>query len=273
MTYAALTNWKYDKSIYHNIQSGPQRTGSNLNLTDTYLLTSSGYVYASGEQQTFVQLRDVGANFGIITPGPPNASGYLTTDWRAVPIAVSGYWTDYENIYQHASGVLTVYNGYRRQGLISTANSTVQTAFGPEPGLKDRGPFVGYRTPPDNNRYDPFLTPASSADDGSTGGGVSYPLAQYPTLSRTTGSGTANRAEWQYNPPIYCQSLVESVRSDALPGDTASGKNTIIRNMYRGKSSRYVPNYGSVYGVLGDGIRGMIRTFSSTVNSSNQKNI
>ena len=48
MTYAALTNWRYDKNIYHQIQSGPQRTSNDLDLTDTYVLTSSGYVYASG---------------------------------------------------------------------------------------------------------------------------------------------------------------------------------------------------------------------------------
>ena len=34
---------------------------------------------------------------------------------------------------------------------------------------------------------------------------------------------------------------------------------TVIRSMYRGRSSRYVPNYGAVYGVLGEGVRGMIR--------------
>ena len=101
---------------------------------------------------------------------------------------------------------------------------------------------------------------------------MSYPLAQYPTLIRTNSSGTASRAEWQYYPPSYCESRVESVRSQALPGDTADGKNVVIRSSYRGKSSRYVPNYGSTYGVLGEGIRGMIRTFSPGVNSSNQTN-
>ena len=73
MTYSALTNWKYDKNIYHAIQSGPQRTSNDLNLTDTYTLTSSGYVYASGEQQTYVALTQPGANFGVITPGPPQS--------------------------------------------------------------------------------------------------------------------------------------------------------------------------------------------------------
>lgn len=406
MTFAALTNWRYDKSLYHNIQSGPQRTGSDLNLTDTYSLTSSGYVYASGEQQTYVALTTTGADFGTITPGPPmflasdvgvitavfpetktfevtvvndggnkfaidgtsqknltlyqgstyifdlsdssnafhpfrlsqsldgthgvgteytdgvttsgtqgNPGAYLqivvptdladplypycqvhagmggtakysvtevpvhrqifnSTDWRFVPPAVSGYWTNYENVYQAGSGVLTVYNGYRRQGLISTANSTVQTAFGPEPGLKNRGPFVWYgNNVPDNQQYLPFQTGGTAPDGGSTGGGMQYPLAQYPTLIRTTSSGTASRAEWQYYPPSYCESRVESVRSQALPGEVADGKNVVIRNSYRGKSSRYVPNYGSTYGVLGEGIRGMIRTFSPGVNSSNQKGI
>ena len=73
MTFAALTNWRYDKSLYHRIQSGPQRTGSNLDLTDTYVLTSSGYVYASGQQQTYVALTTPGADFGTITPGPPQS--------------------------------------------------------------------------------------------------------------------------------------------------------------------------------------------------------
>jgi hypothetical protein len=234
MTFTPLSNWKYEKSLYHSVQSGPQRTGSNLNLTDTYNLTSSGYIYASGQQQTFVQLNDVGTNFGIVTAGPPNASGYLTTDWRAVPTAISGYWTNYRNVDQHASGVLTVYDGYRRQGSISTANSTVQTAFGPEPGLKDRGPFVYYgNNVPDKQQYLPFQTGGTAPDGGSTGGGMSYPLAQYPTLIRTTSSGTASRAEWQYYPPSYCESHVQSLRSQALPGDTADGKNVIIRSPYR----------------------------------------
>ena len=73
MTFAPLSNWRYDKSLYHNIQSGPQKTGSALNLTDTYILTSSGYVYASGQQQTYVALSTPGADYGTITPGPPQS--------------------------------------------------------------------------------------------------------------------------------------------------------------------------------------------------------
>ena len=275
MTFAALTNWKYDKSLYHNIQSGPQRTGSNLNLTDTYLLTSSGYVYASGQQQTFVALHDQGANFGIVTPGPPNSSGYFTNDWRAVPTAVSGYWTDYQNTYPHSSGLLTVYNGFRRQGLINTANSTVQTAFGPEPGLKDIGPYISYgRNLPDNQFYGPFETPeGNTSTQGITGGPVAYPLSQFPLLTNPTQGTTGSRADWVYNTPVYCKVWTESTTSSVPPGETADGTNPIVRSSYRGRSSRDVPNYGGIYGVLGEGVRGMIRTFSSTVNSSNQKGI
>ena len=407
MTFAALTNWRYDKSLYHRIQSGPQRTGSNLDLTDTYILTSSGYVYASGQQQTYVALTTPGADFGTITPGPPQSfaadvgltteiypetktfevtvvsdggnkfaldgvsqkslklyqgstyifdlssstttphpfrlsqtqngshggggpftdgvttsgtqgdpgaylqivvpsgltgslfpyctvhggmggtatysiSGppvnrpiFTSTNWRHVPTAVSGYWTNYENVYPHSSGVLTVYDGYRRQGLISTANSTVQTAFGPEPGLKDIGPFISYgNNPPDNQFYGPFETPeGNSSTQGITGGPVSYPLSQFPLLTNPTQGTTGSRADWVYNTPVYCQTWTESVRSEVPPGETADGTNTIVRSTYRGRSSRYVPNYGGIYGVLGEGIRGMIRTFSSTVNSSNQKGI
>jgi len=129
MTYASLTNWKYDNNLYHSVQSGPQRTGSNLNLTDTYLTVSSGYFWSAGNQQTTFGVNNEGADFGLVVAGPPNLSGYYSTEWRRVPPTVSGYWSDYENTYPHSSGVLTVYEGYRRQALISTANSTVQTAF------------------------------------------------------------------------------------------------------------------------------------------------
>ena len=78
MVQAALTNWKYDKSLYHAIQSGPQRTGDNLDLTDTYRVVSSGYQIPGGNlipayQQTFVGVDYEGADFGVIRPGPPNA--------------------------------------------------------------------------------------------------------------------------------------------------------------------------------------------------------
>ena len=269
MTYASLTNWKYDKNLYHNIQSGPQRTGSNLNLTDTYQTVSSGYIWSSGEQQTYFSVVDEGFDFGLTVPGPPNVSGYFSTAWRAVPPTISGYWTDYSDAYPHSSGVLTVYDGYRRQGLISTANSTVQTAFGPQPGLKDIGAFTWFgAATPDNQFYDPFYTPASNtAAQGITGGPNSYSRVKFPTITNPTNDTSGSRAAWEYHQPVYCETWVESVRSD-LPGLMG----TVVRNMYRGKSSRYVPNYGSVYGVLGEGVRNLVRTFSPGVNSSNQKN-
>ena len=179
--------------------------------------------------------------------GPPvNRPIFNSTNWRRVPPAISGYWTNYENTYPHASGLLTVYDGYRRQASISTANSTVQTAFGPEPGLKDRGPFIYYgNNVPDTQQYLPFETGGTAPDGGSTGGGMSYPLAQYPTLIRTTSSGTASRAESGsiILRPTASLALSQCVLEDF--GDTADGKNVVIRSSYRGKSSRYVPNYGS----------------------------
>ena len=78
MVYAALTNWKYDKKLYHAIQSGPQRTGNQLDLTDTYKVVSSGYVIPGGTlipkfQQTTLGVDYEGTDFGIVRAGPPNA--------------------------------------------------------------------------------------------------------------------------------------------------------------------------------------------------------
>ena len=133
MVYTPLTNWKYDKNLYHPVQSGPQRTGDDLDIRNTYVVVSSGYVYPSGVQQTWVGVNLEGADFGNIPVGPPNSSGYLNTEWRSVPAALSGYWTDYNNVNPHASGLLDSYLGFRAQGLYHTANSNVQTALGPQP--------------------------------------------------------------------------------------------------------------------------------------------
>jgi len=256
MTYAALTNWRFDKKLYHNIQSGPQRTGDNLNLTDTYELISSGYRTPWGYQETYFTVADLGTDFGIITAGPPNYSGYLTSEWRAVPTAVSGFWNNYSDVYPHTSGTLNIRDGYRRQGLLRVANSTVQTAFGPEPGLRDIGTYTWFGAAvPDNQTYDPFQTPAdNTAEQGSYGGANSYARARYPALTNPTNDTSGSRAAWEYHQPVYCQTFSEAVRSDA-PGQMS----TVIRNMYRGRSTRYVSNYGAVYGVLGEGIRGMVR--------------
>ena len=193
----------------------------------------------------------------------PVRDWYYSTDWREVPPVVSGYWTNYLSSFARISGALTVYNGFRRQGFIKTANSTVQTAFGPEPGLKDRGAFVWYGTSvPDNQRYDPFGTPgANTAAEGQTGGANSFAIGRSPTLTNPTNDDSGTRAAWVYNPPVYCETWSEAVRSD-IPGQMG----TVQRFMYRGKSTRYVPNFGGTYGVLGEGIRGMIRTFSPGTN-------
>ena len=372
MVYTPFTNWKYDKSLYHPVQSGPQRTGSDLNLTDTYLTFSSGYVTPSGISQTYEAVLDEGADFGRIPVGPPNISGYFDTEWRAVTPAVSGYWTNYENTLPHASGLLDSYVGFRAQGLYKTANSTVQTAIGPQPGLRNFGSFTWYgEQVPDNQLYSPFQTPGSNDNTidggGITGGGVSQPRVNAPALTNPTNDTTGSRAAWVYHYPVYCQSFIES-RYTGVPGlyktanstvQTAIGPqpglrnfgsftwygeqvpdnqlyspfqtpgsndNTIdgggitgggvsqprvnapaltnptndttgsraawvyhypvycqsfiesrytgvpgqmgspVRNSYRGKSSRYVPNYGSIYGKLGEGVRNMIRTFSPGTN-------
>ena len=262
MVYTPQTNWKYDNSLYHSIQSGPQRTGDDLDLRDTYLTSSSGYVTPSGLSQTWNGVLDEGADFGRIPVGPPNISGYFTTDWRAVPPAASGYWTNYENTQPHASGLLDSYVGFRAQGLYSTANSTVQTALGPQPGLRNFGTHTWYgEQVPDNQLYTPFQTPKSNDNTldggGITGGGVTHPTLRSPTLTNPTNDTTGSRAAWVYHYPVYCQSLTET-RYSGVPGQMGQP----ARNSYRGKSLRYVPNYGSVYGVLGEGVRNMVRSFS-----------
>ena len=265
MVYISQTNWKYDKNLYHPIQSGPQRTGDDLDLRDTYLTSSSGYVLPNGVQQTWLAVTDEGADFGRIPVGPPNISGYFNTEWRAVPPAISGYWTNYENTEPHASGLLDSYVGFRAQGLYSTANATVQTALGPEPGLRNFGTHTWYgEQVPDNQIYSPFQTPGSNDNTldggGITGGGISHPTNQSPTLTNPTNDTTGSRAAWVYHYPVYCQSFTET-RYSTAPGQMGIP----TRFSYRGKSLLYVPNYGSVYGVLGEGVRNVVRTFSPGV--------
>jgi hypothetical protein len=272
MVYTPQTNWKYDKNLYHPIQSGPQRTADNLDLTDTYSTISSEYVTPSGISQTWYGVNDEGADFGRIPVGPPNLSGYFTSEWRAVPPAVSGYWNDFNDTYLGFSPysingtpyppLLDVYEGFRAQSLIYTANATIQTAFGPRPGLRNFGTHTWYGEQiPDNQLYSPFKTPSSNDNTvdggGITGGGVTHPTVQSPTLTNPTNDTTGSRAAWVYHYPIYCQSFTET-RYTGVPGQMGAP----TRNSYRGKSLRYVPNYGSVYGVLGEGVRNMVRTFS-----------
>ena len=203
----------------------------------------------------------IGGAFRVVTPYETRPWHYSTA-WRAVPPAVSGYWTNYENTQPHASGLLDSYVGFRAQGLYSTANASVQTAYGPEPGLRNFGTYTWYgEQVPDNQLYSPFKTPGSNDNSidggGITGGGVTHPRLRAPSLTNPTNDESGSRAAWVYHQPIYCQSLTET-RYTGVPGQMGSP----VRNSYRGKSSRYVPNYGSVYGVLGEGVRNMVRTFS-----------
>ena len=398
MTYASQTNWKYDKNLYHNIQSGPQRTEDTLDLTDTYKLVSSGYRMPNGKQQSYYTVLNDGPDFGIITPGPPmtfaseinqptypenktitvtvvntsagnrfyfdgventnffifegstytfdisdvsliphpfklsltadgthaggtlltdgvtysgsagtpgafvrvvgqllpteviypycqihpNMGGntnfpyggiptnnrlYQTTNWRTVPPAVPGYWSNYNFFeYPAVSGQLTLQDGFRYQNLYkSNTASTPQTALGGQPGLRSKGAYTWWgANAPNNQAYAPFQTPqADGQQNGSTGGGVSYPRTQYPTLTNPTADTSGSRAAWKYNPPVYCETFSEIVRPK-LPGTLDSN----IRRMYRGKSSIYVTNYGGVYGVIGEAARNVQRTFSASVNSA-----
>lgn len=250
MVYTPLSNYRYDRGP-HRIQSGPSHEG--------FIVVSSG-------------IQDTGADLGIITAGPPNSgSWYLTTGWRAVPQAVSGYWVDYENKDYLPSGSLSSYTGYRGLFTTTIANAKVVTSNGPNYGLRDAGKYTYFQgTAPADQAYTPYNTPdGNTAAEGSTGGGVTHRNYEGGLLTNSLGSqGTANRAEWVYNAPVYCQTFTETVRSQA-PGLMSSA----LRYVYRGKSSRYVSNYGSIYHQLPESVRTLIRPFSPTVNSSNQKSV
>jgi len=250
VVYSPLSNYKYDSGP-HRIQSGPNHEG--------YVVLSSG-------------IRDTGADLGVITAGPPNSgSWYSTTAWRAVPQAVSGYWVDYENTDYLPSGSLSSYTGYRGLFTTTIANAKVVTSEGANYGLRDTGKYTYYRgLAPADQAYTPYNTPDSNtAAEGTTGGGVTHRNYEGGLLTNILGSqGTQNRAEWVYNAPVYCQTFTETIRSQS-PGLMS----TPLRYVYRGKSSRYAYNYGSVYHQGSESVRNIVRSFSPSVNSSNQKNI
>lgn len=250
MVYTPLSNYKYDQG-FHRIQSGPNH--------ESYIVVSSG-------------IQDTGADLGVIVPGPPNSgSWYVTNQWRQVPQAVSGYWTDYENTDYLPSGSLSSYTGYRPLSVTTIANAKVSTSAGPNFGLRDKGAYVYFGgTAPSNQNYNPYNTPdANTAAEGKTGGGVTHGINESYLLTNSLGSqGTANRSEWQYNPPVYCKTYTETVRSQ-VPGLMSAA----LRYVYRGSSSRYAYNYGSVYLQNSESVRNMVRTYSPTVNISNQKSV
>lgn len=274
MTYSSLVNYKYDSGP-HRIQTGPSHTADDLNLVEKYLVISSGYVDTQGNQISFYGVNNTGGDFGVITPGPPNSGLYLTDDWRAVPPAVSGFWTNYENIDYAPSGLLSTYEGYRGLSISTIANAKVSTASFPQPGLKSTGKYTYFGGfAPSNQNYDPYNTPQSNtAAAGITGGGVTHGRFEGGILtnpfSTTIASGFSTRADWQYNPPVYCQTFTESIRATTPAGNMS----VVTRYIYRGHAGNYVSNFGSIYGFAPENVRSTIRHFSPTVNSSNQKNI
>ncbi|MBM4229138.1 MAG: hypothetical protein FJ184_00145 [Gammaproteobacteria bacterium] len=196
---------------------------------------------------------------------------YKSTAFRTVPQAVSGYWVDYQNTDYLPSGSLSSYNGYRPLSVTTIANVKVVTSTGPEYGLRNEGIYTYYGgvAPADQN-YNPYNTPeANSAAQGQTGGGVTHRSYEGTLLTNALGSqGTSDRSEWVYNSPVYCKTYTETIRS-GTPGLMSSA----LRYVYRGKSTRYAYNYGSVYMQGAESVRNMVRVFSPTVNSSNQKAI
>lgn len=250
MVYTPLSNYKYD-SGFHRIQTGPNHEG--------YVVVSSG-------------IQDIGADNGVITAGPPNSgTWYVTNAWRTVPQAVSGYWVDYQDNDYLPSGSLSAYTGYRTYSTTKIANAKVATSIGPEYGTRDAGKYTYYGgSAPSDQAYNPYDTPeGNTAADGKTGGGVTHRNYEGTLLTNSLGSqGTSNRSEWTYNPPVYCKTYTETVRSDT-PGLMSSA----LRYIYRGRSTRYAYNYGSVYLQNSESVRNIVRTFSATVNSSNQRSI
>jgi hypothetical protein len=120
---------------------------------------------------------------------------------------------------------------------------------------------------PDNQDYSPYKTPDSNTvAEGITGGGVTHGRYEGGLLTTAVSSGVATRADWIYNPPVYCRTYTEATRAQ-VPGLMSA----VIRTIYRGGSTRYVSNLGSVYFQGSEGVRNLVRTFSASVNSSNQK--
>lgn len=264
-----LRNKRTDRGA-RRIQSGPDHSFDDLNLRQTYQVVGSGYTDSLGNYISWYGVNNQGADFGIRTDGPPQSGGIITTDWRAVPPAVSGFWTDYQEIYYTPSGALSIEQGYRISSRLSVANANVQSAYSPDFGVREGRTFTYFGgVAPDTQDYAPYNTPASNTPtQGYTGGGVTHARYEGTLLTNPTNDNSGSRTAWVYNPPVYCQTFTETIRS-TVPG----AGDVPLRRIYRGKSTRYSYNLGGIYGVLGEGIRNMTHTFSSSVNSSNQKSI
>ena len=281
MAYLPMNNWKTDKprdkalfGTYgnypgsHQTQSGPDQ--------EYYIALNKGSNILKGVNQ-------YGADYGVITPGPPNSGGwYLTTEWRRVPPAVAGYWTDYAEpgLYPDPSGTLNINDGYRRQTSqhVAAGPSQVASSEGPRFGTRRTTAYTYYNgTAPDTQGYDPYNTPETNGPlEGQTGGGVTHTRRSGSILTTVFANADADpanqiksRGNWQYNAPVYCQTFTETLRNTTpeLMGGTT-------RFIYRGKSSSYVYNYAQPYLQGSEAAqRGLIRSFSTSVNSSNQPNI
>lgn len=271
MGYISLVNYKYDTGP-HQQQSGPNRIGDDLALAQKYLVVSSGFVDSLGNQVSWFGVNDFGADYGRPVIGPPNSGAYIVDTWRAAPVAISGYWNDNNFTYYAPSGQLSVYNGFRGYTTQTIANAKVLTTYNPPFGVRDTGAYTYYfGDAPSSQSYDPYNTPASNTPaEGTTGGGVTHQRQMGGLLTTSAAPGTAEvtRAEWRYNPPMYCEALTETIYA-RVPG--LMGAPT--RYIYRGKSSKYAFNLGSIYGITGEGIRALPHRFSTSVNSSNQKNL
>lgn len=233
--YISYRNYKYDKG-FHEVQSGPSHEG--------FLVVSSG-------------ITDTGADLGKVVDGTPNYSGYYSTAWRTTPSAVSGYWTDYENVNYAPSGLLSSYQGYRPVTFDKIAGVQAATFTGPDYGVRDAGKYTYFAgAAPDTQNYTPYNTPeGNTGAQGKTGGGVTHGRYEGGILTNILGSqGTSNRSEWVYNPPVYCKTYTQTVRTQD-PGLMS----TAFRFVYRGRSSSYVSNYGSIYYQLPESVRNMYR--------------
>jgi hypothetical protein len=246
--YIPLTNYRY-ASGPHQIQSGPD--------SEAFVVVSSGIV-------------DRGADLGRITPGPPNSgSWYVTDDWRQVPSAVSGYWINYTpGVAYEASGALSTQEGYRPLGFSTIAYAKVQTSLGSNFGVRKTLPYTYFGgVAPDNQNYAPYNTPESNTtSEGITGGGVTHGRYEGGLLTAPAGSGVVTRADWVYNPPVYCRTFTETTRAQ-VPGLMS----TALRTIYRGGSTSYVSNIGSIYYQGSESVRNLVHRFSPSVNSSNQR--
>lgn len=210
-------------------------------------------VVADSAPDTLYYYCSIHSNMGssAVVANVNSTQWYKSTAYRTVPQAVSGFWTDYEDTDYLPSGSLSSYTGYRPLFPTTIANAKVITSTGPEFGTRDTGTY---------NSWTGATPPAGTSLNSN------YLSSR---LSTTNPNATGNpRSAWVYNPPTYCQEFTEYTRSD-FPGLMSS----FLTNTYRGKSSRYVYNYGSVYLQNAESVRNMVHRFSPTVNSSNQRSL